>query len=506
MNLGAILTNTAEKYPNRTALVHLGARWTYEAVNHRVNRLAQALLAMGVKKGDRIALLFLNSNHFVEVYFAAMKIGATATPVNFRFIGPEIEYILNDASATIFFYGKAFQKIVSDCRPRLRTVIRYITVDSPDPSAVLDYDRLLHDNDDTEPEVEVSEADICQIMYTSGTTGKPKGAVITHHAVVWNMVNTLWGREDREGEIAMIIGPLYHTAALNNHLTIQVSLGGTSILISRFDPVDVFKAIETERATTISGSPTMYQLLLQSPEAQRFDLSSITKCTVGAAILPIDVKRRLETFFPNVAGIYDVYGCTEAAPSISILTGKDSMRKHGSVGRALPFLQVRIVDETDRPVPAETVGELVCRGPNVMQAYHGQPEATREAFRNGWLHTGDMATMDDEGFIYIVDRKKDMINSGGETISPREVEEALHTHPMIDDAAVVGISDALWGETVRAFVVIQKGATLTEEEVIKHCKRGLASYKKPKYVTFVDEIPKNPSGKILKNRLREWPL
>ncbi len=506
MNLGSILSNTTEKYPERTALIHLDLRWTYEMLNRRVNRLANALLNSGVKKGDGIALLFFNSNHFVEAYFAAMKIGAVVTPVNFRFIGPEIEYILNDSSAAIFFYGKAFQKVVSECRPRLSHVIRYVAVDSPDTALAADYEQFMAEGEDAEPEAAVNEADACQIMYTSGTTGKPKGAVITHHAVIWNMVNTLWGREDREGEIALIIGPLYHTAALNNHLAIQVALGGTSILIKRFNPVDVFKAIEKERATTISGSPTMYQLLLQNLDAHRFDLSSITKCTVGSAILPVDTKRRLETFFPNVAGIYDVYGCTEAAPSISVLTGKDSIRKHGSVGRALPFVQVRIVDEADHPVPAGTVGELVCRGPNVMKAYHGQPEATREVFRGGWLHTGDMARMDNEGFIYIVDRKKDMIISGGENISPREVEEVLHIHPLIDDAAVVGVADDLWGEAVRAFVVTQRDAELTEADVIEHCRRHLAGYKKPKYVTFIDEIPKNPSGKILKNILREWSL
>lgn len=506
MNLGAILTNTTGKYPDRTALIHLDMRWTYETLNRRVNRLANTLLNTGVKKGDGIALMFFNSNHFVEVYFAAMKIGAVATPVNFRFVGPEIEHIINDSEATIFFYGSEFQEIISECLPRLNHLRRVITVDSPDTTLAADYEQFLSEGENSEPGVQVAEDDSCQIMYTSGTTGKPKGAVITHHAVLWNMVNTMWGREDQEAEIALIIGPLYHTAALNNHLTIQVALGGTSILIKKFDPVHVLEVIQRERATTISGSPTMYHLMLQNPDVHKFDTSSITKCTVGAAILPGETKRHLENFFPNISGIYDIYGCTEAAPSITCLKGEDAERKHGSVGRALPFLQVRIVDEADQPVPADTVGELICRGPNVMQGYHGQPEATREALRGGWLHTGDMARMDPEGFLYIVDRKKDMIISGGENISPREVEEVLHTHPLIDDAAVVGVAEAVWGEAVRAFVVIRDGTELTEADVINHCKRHLAGYKKPKYVTFIDEIPKNPSGKILKTKLRQMPL
>lgn len=506
MNLGAILTNTVEKYPDRTALIHLESRWTYEELNSRVNRLADALVKMGVKKGDGIALMFFNSNHFVEVYFATIKIGAVAVPVNFRFVGPEIVHIINDSEATTFFYGNEFHEIISECLPRLNHVRRFITVDSPDTTLAADYERFLSEGEISEPGVPVTEDDICQIMYTSGTTGKPKGAVITQRAVMWNMVNTIWGREDQEAEIALIIGPLYHTAALNNHLTIQVALGGTSILIKKFDPVHVLEVIQRERVTTISGAPTMYHLLLQHPDAHKFDTSSITKCTAGSAILPGETKRRLETFFPNISGIYDVYGCTEAAPSITSLKGEDAERKHGSVGRVLPFLQVRIVDDADQPVPADTVGELICRGPNVMQGYHGQPEATRETLRGGWLHTGDMARMDKEGFITIVDRKKDMIISGGENISPREVEEVLLIHPFIDDAAVVGVAEDVWGEAVRAFVVIQPGAELTETDVIRHCRRHLASYKKPKYVSFVDDIPRNPSGKILKTELRQLPL
>lgn len=506
MNLGAILKNTADRYPDRTALIHLESRWTYDELNRRVNRLAQSLLNRSVKKGDGIALLFFNSNHFVEVYFAAMKIGAVATPVNYRFMGPEIEYIVNDSGASIFFYGNTFQELVSQCRSRLNHIEQFITVDSPDAALAADYEMFMSAGDSEEPVVPVNEGDISQIMYTSGTTSKPKGAEITHRAVMWNMFNTIWGREDREEEIALIIGPLYHTAALNNHLTIQVALGGTSILIKKFDPVHVLEVIQRERATTISGSPTMYHLLLQHPDTHRFDTSSIKKCTVGSAILPGETKRRLETFFPNISGIYDVYGCTEAAPSITTLKAEHSMRKHGSVGKPLPFLQIRIVDEADRPVPPGTVGELICRGPNVMKGYHGLPEATREALRDGWLHTGDMARMDEEGFIYIVDRKSDMINSGGENISPREVEEVLLTHALIDDAAVVGVAEDVWGEAVRAFVVKQKGAALSETDVIEHCKRNLASYKKPKYVSFVDEIPRNPSGKILKTKLRQVPL
>ncbi len=506
MNVSDLLKNTVIKSPKRNALVYLNDRWTYEALEERVIRLANGLARQGTKRGDRVAVMFYNSNHFVETYFAALRIGAVVTPVNFRFVGPEIEYIINDSGASVFFYDGEFHDQIAAIRDSLKGVKVFVAPGASGPRFAMDYEALVAEGDTAEVHVAVEEGDPCQLMYTSGTTGRPKGAVISHRAVMWNLVNTMFGREDREGERALIIGPLYHTAALNNHLTIQVALGGTSILIRRFDPPHVLEVTERERATTISGSPAMYSLLMQYPEAHRYDRSSITKCTAGSAILPLETKRRIEQFFPNVKGIYDVYGCTEASPTLTILRGEDSVRKEGSVGRAMPFVQVRIVDESDRPLPPGQLGELIARGPNVMLGYHGQESATREALRGGWLHTGDVARMDEDGYLYIVDRKKDMIISGGENIYPREVEEVLLSHPLIADAAVVGFSDPIWGESVRAFVVVQKGGQLTEEMVVDHCREQLASYKKPRIVTFVEEIPRNPSGKILKTTLRDRPV
>jgi fatty-acyl-CoA synthase len=503
MNVSDLLKNTVIKFPERNGLVYLNHRWTYEALEDRVIRLANGLARRGTKKGDRVAVMFYNSNHFVETYFAALRIGAVVAPVNFRFVGPEIKYLINDSGASVFFYDGEFHDRIVAIQDGLKRVKHFVATDVSSPGLAMDYETLLAEGDVEEVHVAVEEGDPCQLMYTSGTTGRPKGAVISHRAVMWNLVNTMFGREDREGEKALIIGPLYHTAALNNHLTIQIALGGTSILIRRFDPPHVLEVIERERATTISGSPAMYSLLMQYPESHRYDRSSITKCTAGSAILPLETKRRIEQFFQNVKGIYDVYGCTEASPTITILRGEDSVRKEGSVGKAVPFVQVRIVDESGNPLPPGQLGELVARGPNMMLGYHGQEAATREALRGGWLHTGDVARMDEDGYLYIVDRKKDMIISGGENIYPREVEEVLLRHPLIVDAAVVGLSDPLWGESVRAFVVIQKGGQLTEEMVVEHCREHLASYKKPKVVTFVADIPRNPSGKILKTELRE---
>jgi fatty-acyl-CoA synthase len=502
MDMGQILTLAARKYPEHTALICGAERLTYRAFNRRVNQLAHALLDLGLKKGDKVAALFYNSIPFVETYFAALKAGGVFVPVNFRFVGEEAAYILNQSDSRFFFFGGEFGSLVQAIRSALPKIDFFFAAGTPPAAGIGKYEDLLNGSPDFEPPVPLSEDDDCQIMYTSGTTGKPKGAVITHRNVLWNMFNTILGREEKEDEISLVVGPLYHTAALNNHFTLRVALGGTSILVKEFDARQVLETISREKVTVISGAPAMFHFLLNLPGKEKYDPRSVTKCTTGASILPDETKEKLFRFFPNIQGIYDVYGCTECSPNICILKGKDSLRKKESVGPPLPFLEVRIVDDQDQPVPANVVGELTCRGPNVMKGYYKDPEGTAEALRGGWLHTGDLARMDEEGFVYIVDRKKDMIISGGENIYPRELEEVLYRHPKIQDAAVVGIPDSLWGESVKAFVVLRKGAVLKAEEVVEYCKAHLASYKKPRSVAFVDSLPRNPSGKVLKTVLR----
>jgi len=502
MDMGQILALAAHKYPEHIALICGEARFTYRIFNRRVNQLAHALLRLGLKKGDKVAALFYNSIPFVETYFAAIKAGGVFVPVNFRFVGEEAAYILDNSDSRFFFFGGEFNGLVQTIRPSLSQVEFFITTGVPADSKTGKYEDLLQGSPVSEPPVLLSEDDDCQIMYTSGTTGRPKGAVITHRNVIWNLFNTILGREEKEGEISLVVGPLYHTAALNNHFTLRVALGGTSILVKEFDARQVLETISREKVTVISGAPAMFHFLLNLPGKEKYDTRSVTKCTTGGSILPEETKEKLFRFFPNIQGIYDVYGCTECSPNICILKGKDSLRKKESVGPPLPFLEVRIVDDQDQPLPANVVGELTCRGSNVMKGYYKDPEGTAEALHGGWLHTGDLARMDEEGFVYIVDRKKDMIISGGENIYPRELEEVLYRHPQIQDAAVVGIPDDLWGESVKAFVVLRKGAILKEAEVVEYLKAHLASYKKPRSVVFVDSLPRNPSGKVLKNVLR----
>jgi fatty-acyl-CoA synthase len=503
MDVGQILTLTAHKYPNRTAILFENNRFAYQEFNGRVNQLAHSLLTMGLKKGEKVAALLFNSNHFVEAYLATAKVGGVFTPVNFRLAPEEVCYILNHSDARFFIFGGEFSDLVKGIQSRLERVETFISAGEKKIKRALDYETLLKKSKKEEPGINLSERDECQLMYTSGTTGRPKGTLITHGNILWNLTNTLVGREDQEGEISLIIGPLYHTAALNNHFTVPMALAGTSILIKRLEPRSVMETIEKEKVNVISGAPAMYHLLFALPDVDKYDTRSVTKCTTGSSILPDETKERLLKLFPNAKGVYDVYGCTEASPNITILKAKDSFRKRECVGPPLPFLEVRMVDDQGRDLPTGEVGELICRGPNVMKGYYKNKQATREALQGGWLHTGDLARMDEEGFIYIVDRKKDMIVSGGENIYPREIEEVLYHHPKIREAAVIGVPDQIWGESVKAIVVLKKGETMREEEVIEYCKNHLASYKKPRSVVFTEDLPRNPSGKVLKTVLRE---
>jgi fatty-acyl-CoA synthase len=502
MNVGSLPAMQANKFPHRTALIYENRRFNYWEFNRRSSQFANALLQLGLEKGDRVTSLLYNSPELVEVFMGTARAGGVFTPINFRLTAEEVTYLVNHSDARIFVFGEDFFSLVGNILPRLPKVEKFISVGKASLAQAIEYETLLRESRDEEPNIPIGEEDECQILYTSGTTGRPKGAVLTHGNILWNLVNTMLAREDKEGEIALVSGPLYHAAALNNHFLIRVALAGASVLMKHFDPRRFLEIIEREKVNVISGAPAMFHLLLNLPDVEKYDTRSITRCTLGSSTLPDETKKKLMKLFPNAGGVYDVYGATEVSPTLSVLKAADSFRKTACVGPPVPFLEVRIVDGQDREVPRGETGEIICRGPNVMKGYYKDPEGTAEALKGGWLHTGDIGRMDEEGFIYIVDRKKDMIISGGENIYPREIEELLYHHPKIREAAAVGMPDPLWGESVKVIVVLKSGMTLSEEEVIEYCKAHLASYKKPKQVQFVTSLPRNPSGKVLKNLLR----
>jgi len=502
MNVGYLLTFMTEKAPNRTAVIYGNSRLSYAELNSRANSLGHVLLVLGVKKGDKVALLSMNSGHYPEIFFGILKAGGVFVPINFRYAPEEILYVLDNSDAKICIFE---EELASKITPisRLSRVEKFICVGSDaHETEPYDYETLIVEQRSTEPDVYVSSDDVCEIIYTSGTTGKPKGVVLTHDNVMSTMLTAIIGRELHPEHTSLVVSPMYHVAGLNNHFGTTIALGGTAVIIRRFQPEALMETIQKERIQYFPAASTVFNMLLQAIEAKKYDTRSVIQVQSGSAVTPLEVRERLAEYFPNALGVYEAYGLTEVGDGVVFLTGKDSLQKPGSVGKAGLFAQVRIVDENGQGTAVGGMGEIVIKGPVVTKAYYKNEEETEKAIRDGWLYTGDLGTLDDEGYLYIVGRKKDMIISGGENIYPREIEEVLWRHPKIAEAAVIGVPDKKWGESVRAVIELIPGAEVTEDEVIEFCKQHIASYKKPKSVVFVDEIPKNPSGKVLKDEVR----
>jgi len=502
LNVGGFLKRAAERHMDKPALIFENQRVSFQQLNSRVNRLAQALLSLGAQKGDKIGLLFFNSPVFVETFLAAVKIGAIAVPLNVRLVGRELIYILKHCDARFLFLGQDFMEGIGGIRERLGQVEQYIVAGDSSSAVMQHYETLLSGAVDEEPQVLVKEEDAAAILYTSGTTGRPKGALITHKNIIWNEINYIIDKDLRVADVALLVSPLFHAGGLNNLLT-HIFLGSTLVLHRTFDPQSVLETIEKEKITVLQTiAPTMYNMILQLPDLERYDLSSVRAVMSGGAVLPVETKKKIQDLFPH-AGIQDSYGLTEVTSTGTALKPELALKKIASVGKPFFTLEARLIDEKGGEVAPGQVGEIVLRGPNVMKEYYKDPEATESTFRDGWLHTGDLAKKDEEGFLYIVDRKKDMIISGAENIYPKEIEEVLYTHPKILEAAVIGVPDPVWGEAVKAVVVLKPGEEMTQEEVIAFCKANLASYKKPRSVDFVSSLPKTAFGKIAKVLLRE---
>jgi len=506
--LGEIIARNARKFPDREAVVYGDTRLTYREFNARINRLAHALMDMGVKKGEKVAILLFNCNQYLEAYFALAKIGAIAIPVNFRLHPEEIAYITDDADAVAFILGEAFVNTIRGIQKDLPKVRQYISLTEKPVEGMLHFETLLQKYPDDEPLILVEDDDPAFIMYTAGTTGRPKGSVLTHknQVMLWTLASLEFSREPDIGDMSLwracAAPPVFHIASFGICLA-YLLFGATVILPTEvFNPVEIMQLLEREKCDCVLLIPAMANFLLQIPDLNKYDTSSLKAWFSGAAVLPTELRKRIMEAFPHVK-IADCFGQTETSGLVSIMRPSDAERKLASVGRGLGLVEIRVVDGQDRDVPVGEVGEAIYRGPNIMKEYHNDPEVTAAAFRNGWFHSGDLIRQDEEGFIYVVDRKKDMIVSGGENIYPAEVEEVLYKHPKILEAAVIGVHDEQWGENVKAIVVTKPGETLTEEEVIEFCKEHLASYKKPRSVDFIDALPRNPAMKVLKRVLRE---
>jgi acyl-CoA synthetase (AMP-forming)/AMP-acid ligase II len=405
----------------------------------------------------------------------------------------------SDASSLIF--ASEFLEPVERIRGDLPKVKRILVSGECGAADMFPLEALCHEEPYGEPEVDLEEEEIACILYTAGTTGKPKGVLLSHRNCIWGAVNIAYEVDLEPDYRVLMVFPLYHAAAFMILMS-NLFLGCTCVTMRGFDPRAVMERIQQDRIHRVTFPPTVWNFILQLPDLHRYDTTSVRALSSGAESMPLETKKRLLELFPR-ASLGETYGMTESAATITALTPKDVLRKMASVGKPFLNVEVRVSDDQDRDVARGEVGEILARGPNIMVGYYKEPEATREALRGGWLHTGDLGKLDEEGFLYVVDRKKDMIISGGENIYPREVEEVLYRHPKILEAAVIGLPDPLWGERVHAVVALRQGERMGEAEVVEHCRQHIASFKKPKSVAFVDRLPRSATGKVLKRMLRE---
>lgn len=501
MTTNDLFLRSNHRYPEKICLIDGEQKYTYSEVNGEANRLANAMQGLGIQKGDKIALLSKDRKEFVLTYVGLSKMGAVIVPLNYRCVARELEYMLTDCGAKGLVFEAEYDQTVAQMKGNLPGLLHYISLGKSDLAFATPYNGLLSSFSSQEPNVEVLEDDECAIIYTSGTTGKPKGAVITHRTRVWCTVNLLLDGSVEEGAVALQASPLFHAGAQNISLLPHLALGGTIVVMPRLDALEVAKVIERQKVTHIVTVPTILHNLLETGAVDQYDISSLRKIYYGGSSIRLEDLEIFLQRFPQVE-FFQGYGLTEST-QLTVLKPQDQRPKFGCTGRAHTLVDLRVVDEQDRDVKPGQTGEVVTRGPHVMKEYLNLAVETEKAFKSGWFHTGDVARIDEQGFITIVDRKKDVIISGAENIYPKEIEIVLHSHPKIKEAAVFGIPDEKWGESVCAAIILKENERITEEEIISYCKENLAAYKKPRTVRFVESLPRNPLGKVRKDELKK---
>ncbi len=502
--IGDLLRRSALRYPGKPALVCGELRWTYAEFDAAVDATAAALSERGVVKGDRIALLSHNSWQFATVSFALARLGVIMVPINFMLGAAEIAFILEHSGASGFIVEDALHAVGARAMEIARMpdgVRGWIALSEQPPASGWEDVAAWAEHRGRPPEVVVDDDDPVRLMYTSGTESRPKGAVLTSRSLIAQYVSCIVDGGMEAGDVELHSLPLYHCAQLDCFLGPDVYLGATSIILPGPDPMALLATVESERVSKLFAPPTVWISLLRSPAFGATDLSSLRKGYYGASAMPVEVLRELQRRLPDVR-LWNFYGQTEMAPLATILRPEEQLSHAGSAGRPAINVETRLVDEFDHPVAPGTIGEIVHRSPQATLGYWNDEAKTDEAFRNGWFHSGDLGLLDDDGYLFVVDRKKDMIKTGGENVASLEVEQAIYLMPEVSEVAVFGVADPKWIEAVVATVVPKPSMTITPEAVIEHCRSELAGFKTPKHVVIVEGLPRNPSGKILKRELR----
>ncbi|ARD49028.1 fatty acid--CoA ligase family protein [Sporosarcina sp. P33] len=513
MNLVSSVQQTAQTKPDKVAYRFMGQDTSYAEFDMSVSMFASALRNLGVRQGDHVAFLLGNTPHYLISLYATMRIGATAVPINPLYTPDEISYILENSDAKAVIAIDQLLPLVEVASQSFPAIENYIVCEmNPDAGEKLaalpervktkvhPFSMLLKQAAPLTEAVQVDENESAIILYTSGTTGHPKGAMLTHKNIYSNArdVGDYLGFSENDKIVATL--PLFHVFALTVVANAPLVKGATILLEPRFSPGEIFQLIREQKATVFAGVPTMYNFLYQYPEGQTEDFDSIRLAISGGSSLPVSLLHNFEEKFQ--VRVSEGYGLSEASP-VTCFNPLDRERVPGSIGTNIMNVENKVVDEMGEEVPVNEVGELIVRGPNVMKGYYKLPEETAVALRDGWLYTGDLARQDENGYFYIVDRKKDMIIVGGFNVYPREVEEVLFSHRDVVEAAVVGVPDVNFGEEVQAYVVLKEGSDVTEASLHDFLAKRLVKYKVPKNIQFLDELPRNTTGKILRRSLKE---
>ena len=513
MNTADFLTIATAICPEKEAIVFERKRYTYSQLNERVNRLGNALTNLGVKKGDRVAMMQVNTNQCVEAYFAVAKIGGIYVPLNFRAKANELPYMLNTAEANTIFIGDRYLDLVESIKPELHSVKNYISLDKAQ-KGTLYYEDLLAKSSPDDIYTDINDDDTTILMYTAGTTGFPKGVMLTHNSFSIYVLENVSPPDAETMEKNILTVPLYHVAG--TQAVMSAIYGGRTLVMERqFEAEEWMTLVETEKVSRAMMVPTMLKQLLDHPNFKKHNLKSLKVITYGAAPMPLDVIKRAIEAFPGVSFI-NAFGQTETASTVTALTAEDhnitgtpeekekKLKRLSSIGKPLADVEVKIVDEEGKTLPVGEVGEILIKGPRVMSGYWKDKEKTDKTIdKEGWVHTNDMAYKDEEGYIFLAGRSTDMIKRAGEWISPEELEIVLNAHPKIEEVAIIGVADEEWGEVPLCVAVLKAGESCTPEELMEYCRAKLASFKRPRSVVFIDELPRNPMGKILKKQLRE---
>ena len=501
--LGDLLRRTAQRDPHKLAIRCGSTDWTYREFDDVCNRFATGLATLGVGVGDRVAVLARNSHGFAALRFAVARLGAVLVPINFMLNSAEANYILAHSEAKVLCTDSGLADLArsasanSDVKHFVWLPSEDETMPTPDMTSfdgLLTYGNAL-------PAVELNGSMLAQIIYTSGTESRPKGAMLTHDAVISEYVTCLVDVEIAYSDVMLHALPLYHCAQLDVFFGPCIYVGASNIITGKPTADNLLTMLARQRINSFFAPPTVWIALLRAPQFDTTDLSQLRKGYYGASIMPVEVLKEIQRRLPNVR-LWNLYGQTEIAPMATVLRPEDQLRKAGSAGKQALNVETRIVDDAMNDVALGEIGEIVHRSPQLLSGYFKDEEKTRAAFEGGWFHSGDLAVMDDEGFITVVDRKKDMIKTGGENVASREVEEALYGIDGVSEVAVIGLPDAKWIEAVTAIIVAKPGYSLNENEVIAACSKKLAHFKVPKRVILTDALPKNPSGKLLKRELR----